>query len=236
MQDVGYDLWADYIEAILDRFGRHPKTILDLACGTGNSTLPFARRGYQLMGIDRSPEMLAKARDKAQKEGLTIAFEQGDMRTFSIDHPVDLITCLYDSLNYVLDLDELGEVCRRVSAALVPGGLFIFDVNSAYRLSHIPDTTMFVEESGFALVWENAYHSLDRIWEIRLTGFTRSDGDLYRQFKEVHRERAYTVEEIEGALRGAGFRVLGAYSAYGFEAPDADTARIYFVAEKEPQP
>jgi SAM-dependent methyltransferase len=232
MQDVGYDLWVDYIEAILQRFDHRPGSILDLACGTGNSTLPFARRGYQIMGLDRSPEMLAKAREKAEREGLPIVFEEGDMRQFSLLEPVDLVTCLYDSINYVLELGELKEVCRRVHAALNPKGLFIFDVNSAYRLSHIPDTTMFVEDNGFSLVWENLYHALNRIWEIRLTGFLRSDGDLYRQFKEVHRERAYTVEEIEAALRAAGFSILAAYSAYGFDPPDSETARIYFVAEK----
>lgn len=232
MHDVGYDLWVDYIEQLLARFGAKPRTVLDLACGTGNTTLPFAQRGYQVTGVDRSPEMLAIARGKAEGAGLSIPFIQADMRHFAVASPVDLVTCLYDSINYVLDLEELTEVCRRAADALNPGGLFIFDVNSAYRLSHIPDTTMFVEDDGFSLVWENQFHREERIWQINLTGFVRSNGDLYRQFKEVHKERAYTAEEVTMAIARAGLRFLAAYTAYGFEPPDDETARIYFVAAK----
>ncbi|MHB8756589.1 MAG: class I SAM-dependent DNA methyltransferase [Bacillota bacterium] len=232
MRDVGYDLWTDYIEQLLARFETRPRTVLDLACGTGNTTLPFAQRGYAVTGVDRSPEMLAIARRKTEQAGLSIPFIQADMRHFVAASPVDLVTCLYDSLNYVLELDELTEVGRRVSAALNPGGLFIFDVNSAHRLSHIPDTTMFVEDDGFSLVWENQFHKQDRIWQINLTGFVRSDGDLCRQFKEVHKERAYTVDEVTTAITRAGLRLLGAYSAYSFDPPGEETARIYFVAGK----
>lgn len=235
MQDVGYDLWVDYIEQLLARFGAKPRTVLDLACGTGNTTLPFAQRGYAVAGVDRSPEMLAIARRKTEQAGLSIPFTQADMRHFTVASPVDLVTCLYDSVNYVLDLDELVEVCRHVEGALSPGGLFIFDVNSAYRLSNIPDTTMFVEDDGFSLVWENQFHQRDRIWQIKLTGFVRSEGELYRQFKEVHKERAYTLEEITAAIARARLRLLGAYSAYSFDPPEDETARIYFVAAKAGQ-
>lgn len=230
MQDVGYDFWVDYVEQILARFQAKPRTVLDLACGTGNTTLPFARRGYKVTGVDRSPEMLTIARGKAEQAGWPIEFIQADMRHFTVASPVDLVTCLYDSINYVLELDGLVQVCRQVSEALNPGGLFIFDVNSAHRLSHIPDTTMFVEDNGFSLVWENRYHEAERIWQINLTGFVRSDGELYRQFKEVHKERAYTVDEVAAAVDRAGLRLLGAYSAYSFDPPDNETARLYFVA------
>lgn len=233
MQDVGYDFWIDYVERLVKRLGRAPRRVLDLACGTGNTTIPFARRGYQVEGLDLSPEMLERARAKAAAAGLDIPFGQADMRSFVVAEPFDLVTCLYDSINYVLEPAELAEVCRRVRAALSPGGLFIFDVNSAYRLSHIPETTMFVEDNGFSLVWENKYSTADRIWEITLTGFVRADGDLFRQFKEVHRERAFTVEEITGAIEAAGLRPLAAYSAYSFDPPDDETARIYFVAGRE---
>ena len=232
MQDVGYDFWIDYIEQILARFKATPRSILDLACGTGNTTLPFARRGYRVIGIDRSPEMLAIAREKAVRAGLEITFIEADMRHFQLSSAVDLVTCLYDSINYLLEPGDLVEVCRRVMQTLNPGGLFIFDVNSAYRLSHIPDTTMFVEDDGFALVWENQYRQAERIWQIKLTGFVRSNGGLYRQFKEVHEERAFTVDEVAAAIDRAGLKLLAAYAAYGFDPPDDETARIYFVAEK----
>ncbi len=176
--------------------------------------------------------MLDVARAKASAEGLPIVFIEADMRRFALDRPVDLVTCLYDSLNYVLEREGLRDVCRCVHDALTPGGAFIFDVNSAHRLSSIPDTTMFVEDNGFSLVWENKYHSAERIWQINLTGFLRTPEGLFRQFKETHRERAYQAGEITEAIRSADLEPLAAYSAYSFDPPDDETARVYYVARR----
>lgn len=239
MAHVGYEQWADYVEQLLARHGGRARHVLDLACGTGSSSLPFVRRGYRVTGVDRSRAMLERAREKAAREGLAIDFLAGDMRdlaaVFGPRPPrFDLVICLYDSLNYVLALDELEAVCRGVECLLAPGGHFIFDVNSAHRLTSTPETTTFFEEDDMALVWENSYDRDRRIWQAVLTGFIREADGRWQRFREVHRERAYTEAELGQACAAAGLAVQGLYAAFGTDPPAADTPRIYYVVGRKP--
>ncbi|MDQ7794591.1 MAG: class I SAM-dependent methyltransferase [bacterium] len=238
MAHVGYEQWADYVEELLARHGARPRHVLDLACGTGSSSLPFARRGYRVTGVDLSPPMLAIAREKAAAAGLEADFRQGDMRDLAVvfgDAPAsfDLVICLYDSINYILDHGDLTAVFRGVERLLAPGGLFIFDVNSAHRLSTSPDTTTLFEEEDLALVWENTYDRDRRIWQVTLTGFLRGEDGRWERFREVHRERAYTEEEMAAALAAAGLGARGVYGAFGTGPPAPDTPRIYYVVGRE---
>ena len=233
MQGVNYDHWADYIEEILSQFDTSPKTVVDLACGTGNTTFPFAARGYQVTGVDLSDSMLERARVKAAKQGYSdIQFLQQDMRELNLPTAVDLVTCLYDSINYLPSTAALAQTARQVFSALTPGGLFIFDANSAYKLSSIPDTTAFFEHEDMCLVWENRYDAETRVWEARFTGFLQQDDGLWERFKEVHRETAFTSEEYSDSLTKAGFEILAEYTAFSFSPPATDTSRIYYVARR----
>ncbi|RJQ07068.1 MAG: class I SAM-dependent methyltransferase [Bacillota bacterium] len=237
MRDVAYDMWADYVEEICSRHRLRPATILDVACGTGGSSIPFARRGYRVAGVDNSRAMLDVARAKAVSHGLDIEFALQDMRDL---HPealttgpeFDLVICLYDSINYLTRPHELADALRGFLRAVRPGGLFIFDVNSATRLIQMTETSIFMEGPGWAFIEQNDYDPATRIWEIRVTGFVRTRGNLYRRFREVHRERAYTEREIRDLLAGAGFETLAAYNAFGLEPAGRETARIYFVARR----
>ncbi|MBE3589063.1 MAG: class I SAM-dependent methyltransferase [Thermoanaerobacteraceae bacterium] len=126
---VDFEAWTDYLEEILHRFGHNPRTVLDLACGTGKTTLPLARRGYRVTGMDISPAMVKMAADKAREQGLEVPFFTGDMRSFELAEPVELITCFHDGLNYLPSIGDLEKTFRQVYKNLVPGGLFIGDMN-----------------------------------------------------------------------------------------------------------
>jgi len=237
MRDVGYEMWADYVEEICARHGLDPRTVLDVACGTGNSTLPFARRGYRTVGVDSSSAMLAIARAKAAAAGLQVEFAQQDMRRLEPEalktaSSFDLVICLYDSLNYLTDPRELDEALVGFRKAVRPGGLFVFDVNAARRLSLMTETSLFLEGPGWTFIERNDYDPATFMWRIEVTGFLRTRGNLYRRFREVHRERSYSEKEVRAALRRAGFETRAAYSAFGFEPAGPDSARIYFVAER----
>lgn len=233
MEPVGYEMWADYVEELCRLYGLEPKRVLDAACGTGNTSFPFARRGYEVIGIDRSVEMLSEARAKAARLGLAAEFREADMRRFSLDAPVDLAICLYDSINYLVEPHDVTLVCRNVREALRPGGLFIFDANTPHRLSRVEDQdeTMVFDEDDFCLIWRNSYAPASRIWRAELTGFLRR-GDTFERFREVHEERAYEAEELAAAAREGGLEVLGMFSAFGFEAVTPSTARVYVVARR----
>jgi SAM-dependent methyltransferase len=231
MRPVGYEMWADYVLELCEAYGRQPRQIIDLACGTGSTTLPFARRGCRVTGVDRSPDMLAVARLKAAEQGFDIAFVLGDMRAFEAPEPADLVTCLYDSINYLLGPDDLAEACRAVRRALKPDGLFIFDVNTRYRLSQVEDEVLVFQDDDYCLVWRNTYDASLERWRADLTGFVRR-GEVFERFQERHEERPYDPADIEAALAAGGLELLGMFEAFGYEPVTKETNRIYVVAKR----
>lgn len=237
MRDVRYDLWADYVEELCSRHGLEPRTVLDVACGTGGSTLPFATRGYRVAGVDASAAMLDIARAKAEAHGLGVEFARQDMRDLrpeelSTGPEFDLVICLYDSINYVTDPREMVAVLRGVRRALRPGGLFIFDSNAARRLSQMTEATLVMEGPGWVFIERNEYDPTTLMWEIRVTGFVRTQRGLWRRFTETHRERSYTEREMRRLLERAGLVVEGTYAAFCWDPPGRDSARIHFVARR----
>jgi len=233
MKPVGYEMWADYVEQLCEVYGRRPQRVLDLACGTGSTSMPFARRGYEVVGLDVSPDMLAIARQRTAEAGLVIPYVQGDMRSFALGdvEPFDLAICLYDSINYLLDPGDIDRACAAVRRALVPDGLFIFDVNTRYRLSQVDDELMAFEDADYCLIWRNSYDISKEIWTANLTGFIRQ-GELFARFHEVHQERSFEAADLAAAVQGAGLELLAMFSAFGFEAVTRETSRIYVVAKR----
>ncbi len=228
---INYEEWADYLEEILRRFSSPTEYIADLACGTGNTTLPLAARGYRVYGVDIAPAMLKRARRKAKEKGLEPQFLQQDIRELSLPRPVDLVTCYHDGLNYIINPSDLLLVFQRVYDSLRPGGLFVFDLNAVEKLAGAGGDTTFVDEDDMSLVWETSYDRKSDVWEIRLTGFVRK-GSLYDKFVEVHQEKAYKNPEVTAFLRKAGFRLLDLYHGFSFDPPAPSTRRVFYVARK----
>lgn len=229
---VDYEAWADYLEEVLRKYNFPVRQVADLACGTGNTSLPLARRGYQVTGIDLAPAMIDLARQKAEKEGLSIDFLVQDMRKLALQEPVDLITCYHDGLNYLVEAGDLPATFAQVKAHLVPGGFFIFDFVAVKKLDSAGSGTTFVDEENLSLVWDSFYDGSKDLWQITLTGFIRK-GDLYEKFQETHQEKAYSQEEITTFLINAGFEFLGAYHSFSFEPPNDKTRRIFYIARRE---
>lgn len=232
MAGTDYPGWIRYVEQILQRFGVTAHRILDLACGTGNTTLPWAEKGLEVLGIDRSPHMLERARTKAASRGLRVRFLEADMTTFQVPAPVDLVTCLYDSLNYLLQPEQVRSTFARVRDALRPGGLFVFDVNTPEMIRRVQEGRIVVEDSpDVVLFWEDSVDVEGCLWEVLLTGFLK-EGDVYVRFCEVHRERGYSVHQLRGYLQAVGLRPLAAYEAFTFRAASIHTPRVCMVARR----
>ena len=231
VQGVDFEGWIDYIEELLKRYKYKPQTVVDLACGTGNTAFPFSRRGYSVTGIDLAPQMIDIARKKAIQENLDVQFLVQDICCLSLPKQVELITCFHDGLNYLVNYEDIKLTFKKVYDNLLPGGLFIFDLNAVRWLADSSQETTVVEEDDLTLIWQTAYEQEKDIWTIDLTGFFR-DGDLYRKFKEQHSEKAYSPIEIEIALQEAGLELLGAYHAFSFESIKYDSRRHFYVAKK----
>lgn len=231
-EDVPYDDYVKYYTKLLERFGGKKGLCLDLGCGTGNMTLRLSDMGFDMIGVDASTEMLEVAREKAAGEGKNILFLNQDMREFELYGTVGLTVSTLDCINYVTDFDDLVEVFRHVNNYLDPGGIFIFDINSAYKLEHIlGDNTYVSDGEDIFYSWQNSYDEEEKTCTFYLSFFERV-GDMYRRFDEEHVERAYSVDEIKSALERAGLELLGAFDDLSFEEVKENSERIFFAARE----
>lgn len=232
---VDFGGWADYVEEILAHFDEQANVIADLACGTGNTALPLAGRGYRVTGVDISSAMLAVAEEKARSLGLDVKLIQADMRHFSLPEPVDLVTCFHDGLNYLSGIEELRQTFAHVRLNLRSHGLFIFDLNALEWLSGChqeatgepPDVVL--NEADYSLTWRTLYGQ--RSWEIFIQGWIILNGEK-SFFQENHREQAYHTQEVILSLEEAGFRPLAVYHPFTLQPADPASRRHFFVARR----
>jgi len=232
MQDFDYGRLADYIEKIFKTFGLKPSLVVDLACGTGSLCVEMSRRGYEMIGIDLSPDMLSVAQNKAFEAGTGVLYLNQDISGFELYGTADAFLCTMDSVNYITSKESLNSMFRLVNNYLNPGGLFIFDINSEYKLSGILGGNVFYSiEEDIAYIWENSYNSETRICEFDITFFCRT-GKLYRRWDEIHEERAYSVEELKEVIGESDLELEGLYEEMTFNEPRSETERIFFVCRK----
>jgi SAM-dependent methyltransferase len=238
----GQSRWSERMVAFLDdllpRYDAVPvrsRRVLDLACGTGTAALRLAAQGYAVTGIDGSANMLDVARQKAADEHAAVTFVQQDMRAFTVPEPVDLLTCFYDSLNYLTDPADLVRSFTCMRGALAPDGLAVFDMNTRAGLAADWNGNCWVQEIGDTYFIQQAeWDGETAIATMTLTCFARLGRD-YRRFEEVHTERGYTLDEISAALESAGLTLLDAFACLPrigptFEPPGETTGRIVLVA------
>jgi len=226
---------AELLPRVLERFRAKTSTVLDLACGDGTFAVELARRGYHVTGVDLSLEMLEFARENARDAGVMIDFVQQDMRSLDLLGRFDLVTCWYDSLNYLLEYEDLVATFIHVAKVLNPNGLFIFDMNTRYALSvYWQRHPAYVQQDTdeFFEVHRPVYDYERDIAIVRITGFYR-EGEVWHRIDEVHRERAYTLAQIREALRKASLEELACWgSLREMKPPAPDSGRVWFVARR----
>jgi len=206
--NADYKKVADYIERVFELYDKKPELVLDLACGTGSLTLDLARRGYDMTGLDLSPEMLSIASLKKNR-GKDILWINQDMCGFELYGTVDAVVCCFDSLNYILDEAEIAECFRLVYNYLNPGGLFLFDVNSGYKFEQIyGKNDIILEKNGILCAWRNNYNKRSGICEFYISLFAEQPGAGYKRFDEIQREKYYCEELLVDLAGLAGFRKL----------------------------
>ena len=210
-------------------------TILDLGCGTGTLTELLARRGYDMIGIDNAQEMLQIAMDKRSRSGLDILYLMQDMRSFELYGAVGAVISVCDSVNYLLEGEDVVQTFRLVNNYLLPGGLFIFDFNTVYKYEVvIGDATIAENRDNCSFIWENYYHAEEQINEYDLTIFVEEDekADIYRRFQETHYQRGYQPEQMQDYLLQAGLVFVEAIDADTHREVTDMSERIYVVARK----
>jgi SAM-dependent methyltransferase len=230
MGNVDYEKWTDHVEAIFKKYGIKPKSVVDLACGTGGVTNILAGRGYQVTGVDLSEDMLYVAREKARKSGLSIPYICQDMTRLELHQPVDAITCMCDGFNYILDKADLQRTLQRIYDYLCPGGILVFDISSHYKLSSIlANNTMADPDEEISLIWLNQFNKDTQILEMSLTFFVR-EGSMYNRSDETHLQRAYHEDEIMELLQECGFTQRETFAPFSLTPPKKRSQRIFFAA------
>lgn len=226
---VNYRAWVDYIIKIFKHFRIQPKTILDLACGTGIPSMLFAQKGYKIIAIDKSQPMLEVLKNKVQQKHYDIQIINADIRDFTVQEKVDVAISLYDSINYLLTESDLQLCFRCVSEALKPNGLFVFDVNTLFCLENFWDNTETIRQvNNIYTVWQSSFDPIEKISTLRL----RVSVDKKDVFEEIHKERGYTESEIEENLKSAGFNEIRFYEHSTFLPPTQTTLRMMVVARR----
>lgn len=233
MAGVDYDAWAKYILDTSATFQCRAEAVLDLACGTGNTSIPLARQGCAVTGIDLSLPMLRIAQRKAREEDLAIDFVQKNMLDMDFANEFDLVVSYQDGLNYLVGDGEFDRLAQQVRQALKPKGLFIFDLNQVekYGAPGGGEDIEIVDEENLYMVYEYRYREEGRIWNIHVTGFIKT-GELYEKFSEYHEEKQHDRREVQEILSREGFRVLAVWGIFTKAAPDKDSRRILVVAER----
>lgn len=233
--DVDYEAWADFICRSLEREGiGKGASLLELGCGTGSMTMALARRGFDLIALDRSEEMLAVAQQRIVEAGLSdILLLSGDMTDFELYGTVDAVVCCLDGINHLTKREEAAACFQLVQNYLNPGGVFLFDLNTPYKFrTKYADNDYILEEDGAVCCWQNRLNKRGDLCDFYLTVFERLPNGLYRRTDGVERERCYGFAAVKRLLVEAGLTFGSVVSGYDFAEVTETAERWYFMARK----
>ena len=230
MRNVPYKGWVDYVEQLMERHDIKARRVLDLCCGTGRVGSEFIRRGYEAFGVDLSEKM---TRHCARQNPPLPAAVMDARRLGLRQGCVEMVVSLYDSLNYILEPEGLQECFNRVRLALVPGGWFIFDMNTTFALANrLFDHSNRGSGDILEFTWRSQWDPATKICRVDMEFFWRGPGGP-KHYTEVHYQRAYEIGELQEMLSRAGFGQQHVYHAYSFRKPSKWTDRIYVAAQNE---
>ena len=225
-----WSFWGDHVWPLVSRVVRERNpaahTWLDLACGTGSLLQLVIEAGYQATGVDLSPHQLAHARANVPEAELL----EADIRAVDLGRRFDVITCMFDSLNYLTEPGGVERAVRRAVDHLAEGGLFIFDVNTFEGLEERWKRTSAVRDDNHVIIVENSFSVEAAVRRILITGFIR-EGELYRKFEEEHFERACPAKEMQAILTRHGLR-FEAHDGNSLQEPEAGAMRLLYVCQR----
>ena len=229
--DVDYDATVAFYQTLLQREGLTPRTAVDLACGTGSVALRLAAMGMDVTAVDLSEEMLCVASGKAMEQGLPVLFVCQALQRLHLPKGVDLAVCALDSLDYITDPADCREAIRRIYKVLNPGGCFIFDVNTPYKLRAMDGQVFLDETEDTYCVWRGEFDADTNVLSYGMDLFQRR-GNLWERSFEEHQEYAYSAEELCAYLKQAGFTRIEVFADRKLQAPEENEYRIYIKARK----
>lgn len=232
MSDVDYSARARYICQIFKKHGLPGNSILDLACGTGNISFELAKSGFDVIGVDSSEDMLSIAAQKAGTCCQNPVFICQDMRSLDLYGTVAGAVCTLDGINHLTTPESVKKAFASVSLFLEKDGLFVFDLNTPYKIANILGDNAFVYDyDDIYCVWQNSFNKKTKRCRFNLTFFERVK-DRYIRSDESFSERAHSTAEIKSWLEGAEMSLEAVYDDLGFDEERENSERLVYVARK----
>jgi ubiquinone/menaquinone biosynthesis C-methylase UbiE len=229
MQDTPYDTWEKFLIRTMKKHGIKDGLVLDLGCGTGEMTRRLKNRGYDMIGVDVSAEMLGIA---AGKDSEGILYLNQDMREFELYGTVRAIVSVCDSMNYLTDPEDFVQTLKLANNYLDPKGIFIFDLKTVHFYRDVAGESVFGENlDDCSYLWENYYDKESGINEYALTLFLK-EGNAYKKSEEVHYQRAYGIPEIRKMVKQSGLKLLEIIDADDYGEVKRNSERIYVIAQE----
>ena len=230
-----YDGYASFAEKIFTEDGiEKGSLVLDLACGSGALTLRLLDSGYDVIGVDLSPEMLNICREKCADGGYSPLLLCQDLCSLDLYGTVEGAVCTLDSLNYLTKKGELDSFFGRLKNFISPNGIFIFDINTERKFSEIYGSNSYTyDENGVFCVWQNSYSEKTRLCDFDLTFFEKQKNGLYRRREEHQRERCHTDGEIAAAAERGGFEIIGRYRDFDKTPSDGSEYRRFYILRRK---
>ena len=231
MDDSLYERWGHFVGQNLQNKGQK---LLELACGTGALAVTLKKLGYDVTGLDLSPNMLSLANERAISAGVQLPLIEGDMLDLSEAGEFEVVTCFSDSICYMPDEKAVSTVFKEVSNILTPTGTFLFDVHSTYQVDEVFPGYMYNDQSEeISFLWQSYLGENKHSIEHDLTFFVYSeDTDSYERFDETHKERTYPLETYYDMLEKAGFGSVNVFTDFGDSKVEKESVRWFFACTK----
>lgn len=230
MNGVPYNFWVRYIETLFKEYNIFPTTILDVACGTGVVSNILSNKGYKVSGFDLSEGMIKVAKENFPNIDFTVQ----NAIDFSYDKKFDVAISLFDSLNYILNPNDLKSAFSNVFKHLSNRGYFIFDINTEYALAN----NLFAQidlspESDPQYIWEPKWDNETKLCTVNMTFIVKDENGDKIKFNETHVQRAYDLNHVSIMLKDVGYDKIDIYNAYRLDKPNKNSDRVFFVCEKK---
>ncbi|SMB80278.1 Methyltransferase domain-containing protein [Desulfonispora thiosulfatigenes DSM 11270] len=234
MEDIDYEAWANYLVTLIDQSQVTGNKILDLGCGTGKISLLLAQKGFDVVGVDNSIEMLTEAEQRFRQHNAKVSLYKQDIRNLTINEKVDIAISTFDTFNYLLTEDDLLKAFSNVYKILTNNGVLIFDINTYYYLKTILGNNIFTYNTPeLVYLWENEFCETRDVCQMNLTFFVQeAEEESYVRFDEEHKQKAFKLEKVRELLTKVEFKQINVYGKLSFTDPINEEEKVFFIAKK----
>ena len=237
MEDVNYELWADFIDAIMLEHHPNPQTVLELACGTGSIALFLDElECYDVVGTDKSPQMIEKARQKNRSMFCNVDFEVMDFMDIPLDRTFDAVFCVFDSINYMHSKEEILTFLEETQKLLDSESLLIFDFttpkNSVQAIEYLNNEEGYTPDNHhyFRLSSYDADRQIHKN-EFQIEKLAEDQETVLKEYRETHHQKIYTLQQMLDIIDETTYNIRAKYSGFDFEEADENSLRITMVLQ-----